>query len=242
MEWSAIWSYIVEYGGKFLTLLGGVAGLATLIIAVAQFMGKKWIEGWFERKNRDYQHKLDSKLRKYESDLDVKNRTIQNQLDTQLEVLRIKYGNLHTQRLQVIETIHIDLLKLEDVFGILKIAAPKNDLSEKHKQKVLYLQDNYPKFIDYFNTKKIFLSKNLSYAIEMYMIVMSVDLYNIAMKVTPEAIDNYLSSNLPPELHRDNIDNFITGINAALAKDNITAKSILADLQDEFRRLIGAEE
>lgn len=99
---------------KALNLLGGLSGIALLILGVAKLLGKNLLDHWFAKD-----------IERYKSDLDVINKNIQSQLDAKIEVLKIQYANVFSERISIFKNISRDYYKIEE--RIVKIQAFKNN-------------------------------------------------------------------------------------------------------------------
>lgn len=104
------WKIILEC---ISVVVGGATGLFAIIATVAKLLGRNLIDEWFARKNKKYQAKLDAELAMYKS-----------MLDSQLEVLKISYGNVFSERMSIYKEACERMCKIEDYCNIL--AAYKN--------------------------------------------------------------------------------------------------------------------
>lgn len=93
---------------------GGFAA-ASGIVTLCVYNRKKKIEA-----------KMEKELESYKGWIQASNMRVQGQLDTKLEVLRIEYGVLYTQRLEVIQEMYKQLLQLNN-----SVRATKKGLSGK---------------------------------------------------------------------------------------------------------------
>ena len=104
------WKIIFEY---ISITVGGFAGGTALVFAIAKLFGKNLIDEWFARKNQKYQVKLEAELVEYKS-----------MLDSRLEVLKISYGNVFSERLSIFKEACIRMQKIEDYYN--RLASYKN--------------------------------------------------------------------------------------------------------------------
>lgn len=96
MNWQLIYewiSHIVVYS----------VGFTTFIVAVAKLCGKNLIDEWFARRNQKYKAQLDKELAQYDA-----------QLKSKLEVLRISYGNVFSERIAIFKEACIRMQKIEE--------------------------------------------------------------------------------------------------------------------------------
>jgi hypothetical protein len=88
--------------------VGGFAGGVALVFSIAKLFGKNLIDEWFARKNQKYQVKLDAELAEYKS-----------MLDSRLEVLKISYGNVFSERLLIFKEACVRMQKIVDYYNLL---------------------------------------------------------------------------------------------------------------------------
>ena len=99
--------------------VGGITGFITIVFAIARIFGRNLIDEWFARKNKKYQAELDTELAIYKS-----------VLDSRLEVLKISFGNVFSERMLIYKEACVRMHKIEDYCYTL--AAYKNyDCKEK---------------------------------------------------------------------------------------------------------------
>ena len=72
-------------------------------MAIAKLFGKNLIDEWFARRNKKYQAQLDKDLAAYKSIL-----------DSQIEVLKISYGNVFSERMSIFKEACIRMQKIEE--------------------------------------------------------------------------------------------------------------------------------
>lgn len=77
------WDILGDFVQKGLNLLGGLSGIALLILGVAKLLGKNLLDYWFAKD-----------IERYKSELDVKNKDVQNQLDIKLELIKLHESQL----------------------------------------------------------------------------------------------------------------------------------------------------
>ena len=99
------WKIIFEW---ISVALGGITGFITIVFAIARIFGKNIIDEWFTRKNKKYQAKLDAELAIYKS-----------VLDSRLEVLKISYGNVFSERMSIFKEACKRMQKIEDYCDML---------------------------------------------------------------------------------------------------------------------------
>ena len=221
MEWNSFGDVIEN----IFTLAGGAAGIFAVIVGGAQLCGKKWIDYWFEKRNKKYQKEIDKDIEKYKSELKAKNDEIQNIVNTKLELLKIEYGVLYTKRLDVIKDMHERLLIFHDFESI-----------KKDKTTI-------DVFLVYFNHNKIFLPKTLADIIFQYVSMQYIETINKNLP-SEEIIADKLKKGL---VNQDDVD----VLHNCCAKNrlkidlynklNINLQDILSLIEDEFRYLIGAD-
>ena len=99
------WKLIFEWVS---IAFGGITGLTAIVFAVARIFGRNLLDEWFARKNKQYQVKLDAELATYKSEL-----------DSRLEVLKISYGNVFSERMSIFKEACKRMQKIEDFCNIL---------------------------------------------------------------------------------------------------------------------------
>ena len=149
MEWNSFGD-IIE---NVFTLAGGAAGIFVFVVGVAQASGKKWVDHWFEKKNKKYQQELDDK-----------SKLIQSQLDTKLALLQIKEQQLGSVRMSAISETYEAMGKLtteaQRLFAFFKSVNQEPD-------EVIYknLCEHGNIFIAIWNKNKLYFPKDISDAI-----------------------------------------------------------------------------
>ena len=93
--------------------VGGFAGSSALVLVIARIFGKNLIDEWFARRNKKYQAQLDKDLAAYKSIL-----------DSRIEVLKISYGNVFSERMSIFKEACIRMQKIEEYST--KLAAYKD--------------------------------------------------------------------------------------------------------------------
>ncbi len=83
--------------------VGGVAGLAAIVLVVARMFGRNLIDELFARRNKKYQAQLDKELAVYKS-----------MLDSRLEVLKISYGNVFSERMTIFKEACVRMQKIDE--------------------------------------------------------------------------------------------------------------------------------
>lgn len=104
------WKIIFEWVS---VVFGGITGLATIVFAIARVFGRNLIDEWFARRNKKYQAQLDKDLAAYKSIL-----------DSRIEVLKISYGNVFSERMSIFKEACIRMQKIKDYSQ--KLAAYKD--------------------------------------------------------------------------------------------------------------------
>ena len=104
------WKIIFEWVS---VVFGGITGLTAIVFAIARIFGRNLIDEWFARRNKKYQAQLDKDLAVYKS-----------MLDSRLEVLKISYGNVFSERMSIFKEACIRMQKIEDYSK--KLAAYKD--------------------------------------------------------------------------------------------------------------------
>ncbi len=144
--------------------VGGFVGGTALVFAIAKLFGKNLIDEWFARKNQKYQVKLDAELAEYKS-----------MLDSRLEVLKISYGNVFSERLSIFKEACIRMQKIDDYYN--RLASYKNyDCKDNvdyekpcgqdclkgcivnYRQVVVEMHDYLLKTINWFKSNEFFFS------------------------------------------------------------------------------------
>lgn len=96
MNWQTIYEWISGI------VVCGVSFTA-FIVAIAKLCGKSLIDEWFARRNQKYKAQLDKEFARYEA-----------QLKSKLEVLRISYGNIFSERISVFKEACTRMQKIEE--------------------------------------------------------------------------------------------------------------------------------
>ena len=104
------WKFIFECMS---ITVGGIAGISAIVYSIARLFGKNLIDEWFARRNKKYQAQLDKDLAVYKS-----------MLDSRLEVLKISYGNVFSERMSIFKEACIRMQKIEEYST--KLAAYKD--------------------------------------------------------------------------------------------------------------------
>ena len=81
------WKIIFEWVS---VVFGGITGLTAIVFAIARIFGRNLIDEWLARRNKKYQAQLDKDLAAYKSIL-----------DSRIEVLKISYGNVFSERMSI---------------------------------------------------------------------------------------------------------------------------------------------
>lgn len=98
----------------FLSLIGGlVASVVAVVWAIAKLFGKNLIDEWFARRSKKYQAQLDAELAVYKSTL-----------DSRLEMLKISYGNVFSERVAIFKEACARMRKTIDYYET--VAAYRN--------------------------------------------------------------------------------------------------------------------
>lgn len=88
---------------EWVSIIGGsIAGLFTIVLSFAKLCGKNLIDEWFERRNKKYQAQLDKELAEYKS-----------KLDSRLEILKISYGNVFSERVAIFKEACVKMQETE---------------------------------------------------------------------------------------------------------------------------------
>lgn len=95
MNWPSVWNWISD-------IIVGSAGLAVLALTVARLFGKNLVDEWFNRRNRKYELLIDKELSRFEAEL-----------NNRLELLRISYGNVFSERITVFKEACVRIQKIE---------------------------------------------------------------------------------------------------------------------------------
>ena len=227
MEW------LIEIGGKILATLGGLTGLVAIIMVIAKLLGKNWIESWFAKD-----------LEAYKAELDTKNKEIQSKLDTKLELMRIEYGVLYSKRLSVIEDIHNRLLVIDKGFKIVLSIKQTNNICKDDILKIEKLiKEDIPQFENYLEKNRIYLPEDLSTVIQGSTYL---KMFEFIAKM-PENIKGLITTFLKSDNstfsqeQKDSLDNSIKSIEDFYNSKVSTTPDVLFAIEQEFRRLIGAE-
>lgn len=166
---------------------GGIAGVFAIVLTVAKLLGKNFIDEWFDRRNRKYQARLDKELAGYKSEL-----------DTKLEVLKISYGNVFSERINVFKEACIRMQKIDSYCNILaayqnydckdNVDYEKSCSSDCHKGCIV----NYSKVVfemrDYLvDTDNWFMSNEFFFSLDQFEDILNVCLEFLTL--LNEAID-----------------------------------------------------
>ena len=92
------WKIILEWVS---VVFGGITGLTAIVFAIARIFGRNLIDEWFARRNKKYQAQLDKDLAAYKSIL-----------DSRIEVLKISYGNVFSERMSIFKEACIRMQKI----------------------------------------------------------------------------------------------------------------------------------
>lgn len=239
MYWCAIWDFVVEYGGKALNVLGGLSGLFLLVVGGAQLCGKKWLDSWFEKKNKDYQKEIDKEVEKYKSELDAKNREIQNHLDLKLELLRVEYGTLYSKRLEAIRRTHKYVITLKNITTLIA-ARSVSDNNTKTDNSELETYISWAKSIkdkeELFYLDKILFKKEIARKIDMLHYIT----FNMLGSLIPNNFVTALNSvnNLSEEEISD-LKQYLHKLGDYSKVLDKVSGNVLEKLEDEFRHLAG---
>ena len=155
---------------EWISIIGGsLAGFFAIVLSVAKLFGKNLINEWFERRNKKYQVQLDKELAEYKS-----------KLDSRLEILKISYGNVFSERVTIFKEACVRMQETEKLCR--RLASYKNynckdnvDFEKPCKSecpnecivnytKVVSDMKNYlEKTIDWFETNEFFFSLDQYY-------------------------------------------------------------------------------
>ena len=94
------WKIIFEWVS---VVFAGITGLTAIVFAIARIFGRNLIDEWFARRNKKYQAQLDKDLAAYKSIL-----------DSRIEVLKISYGNVFSERMSIFKEACIRMQKIEE--------------------------------------------------------------------------------------------------------------------------------
>ena len=104
------WKIIFEWVS---VVFGGITGLTAIVFFFFWIFGRNLIDEWFARRNKKYQAQLDKDLAAYKSIL-----------DSRIEVLKISYGNVFSERISIFKEACIRMQKIEEYST--KLAAYKD--------------------------------------------------------------------------------------------------------------------
>lgn len=146
-------------------VVGGI-GFSTLIIVIAKFFGVNLLKLWFAKD-----------LEKYKSELDAKNKEIQAQLDTKIELLKIQYSNVFSDRIEIFKNESIRIFRIEKqvseiqafknnykcytIIDFNKACNTKSPCEEcilNYRDKIIKLQDDCRQEYYYFQENSMFFS------------------------------------------------------------------------------------
>lgn len=168
---------------------GGFLGGSALVFTIARIFGKNLIDEWFARKNQKYQLKLNAELAEYKT-----------MLDSKLEVLKISYGNVFSERMSIFKEACVRMQKVEDYYNLL--SAYKNyDCKDKVDYEKPCRQDcpkgcivNYRKVVSemqgyILETNNWFMANEFFFSLDQYEEILNVSfeffkLLNKALDVT----------------------------------------------------------
>jgi hypothetical protein len=141
---------------KALNLLGGLSGIALLILGVAKLLGKNLLDHWFAKD-----------IERYKSELDVKNKDVQNQLDIKLELVKLQESQLIEIRVDSIKKIYQILAKLQGNVDILNMAI-RPTVWGKDQDIANEIQKLFSDFQKEWLLCKLFFDKELADKIEFF--------------------------------------------------------------------------
>lgn len=99
---------------EWISIIGGsISVLITIVLSIAKLLGKNLIDEWFERRNKKYQVQLDKELAEYKS-----------KLDSKLEILKISYGNVFSERMVIFKEACVRMQETEKLCN--RLASYKN--------------------------------------------------------------------------------------------------------------------
>lgn len=104
------WKIVFEW---ISVAVGGVTGIFIVVLSIAKLFGKNLIDEWFERRNKKYQVQLDKELAEYKS-----------KLDSKLEILKISYGNVFSERMTIFKEACVRMQETEKLCN--RLASYKN--------------------------------------------------------------------------------------------------------------------
>lgn len=156
---------IIKHIFEWVSIIGGaVTGISVIILALAKFLGKNFIDEWFTRRNKKYQAELEKELTEYKS-----------LLDSKLEILKISYGNIFSERITIFKEACIRMQKTEKHYTILakynnyeckskldfgnkcKSSCPQ-DCILNYKDEVFKIRDYIIETEDWFQSNEFFFS------------------------------------------------------------------------------------
>ncbi|WP_320890314.1 hypothetical protein [Bacteroides sp.] len=152
MSWDIFWDFVQ----KGLNLLGGLSGIALLILGVAKLLGKNLLDYWFAKD-----------IERYKSELDVKNKDVQNQLDIKLELVKLHESQLIEIRVDSIKKIYQILANLQGNVDVLNMPIRPTAWGEDQD----IANEVQKLFIDFqreWLPCKLFFNKELSDKIELF--------------------------------------------------------------------------
>lgn len=196
---------------KALNLLGGLSGIALLILGVAKLLGKNLLDHWFAKD-----------IERYKSELDVKNKDVQNQLDIKLELVKLQESQLIEIRVDSIKKIYQILAKLQGNVDILNMPIRPTVWGEDQD-----IANEIQKLFSYFQKEwllcKLFFDKELADKIELF-----------ANKCYSNADQNMFNRQVIKEDYK-----FLKEELSKLRKEAKELPPILQEIECNFRELVG---
>ncbi|SEB02143.1 hypothetical protein SAMN05444145_1143 [Alistipes timonensis JC136] len=135
---------IINFCVSILAGLGAGAGLFYIL-------GEQWIKNKFTKS-----------IETYKAELDRKNREIQSSLDLQLDRMRIRFGELHKERINVIRKLYLMINHLNT--SVAYLALPDELLLAKKidaNELITKIQLNHHTIVQYLSDNQIYLPQSL---------------------------------------------------------------------------------
>lgn len=213
------------------TVISGLFAIVTLIAT-----------GLFFKKKNEIISNFNKDLVTHKAELDKKALRIQNDLDRERDILRIEYGKLYEKRLEVIEEIHNKLLDISKIVKILENHSSGIEICEADRQLVVNHEEKLSTFHQYYDSKKIYLSENLTKIIDAFLMTSAAVLFELFSKFDQEKFKEFFKNGVTisdEELKK--FQEFSAEFSKFRKDERVTLSEILEAVRNEFRALIGAE-
>lgn len=231
-----------------LTYLAAGAGGAGL----GAWIFKRWAESWIEKRGKKYQNALDAELMLKQADINSKAQLIQSQLDEKIELVRIEYGTLYTKRLSAIEGLYKWLLYFKKFDYLINRAYDSqtgvfkdisSSLTEKDKECLISFDSKLVEFKEYIESIELYLPSRIAKCVGLFNVYFAFKLNAIAPEnlLWREFIKN---GGVASAEEKEQISKALQDFRLLyqeMVDEGVTMDKLIDDLQNEFRKLIGAD-